>query len=96
MEEFCVPLARELSKFLFLHIPGFKEVKTACCGAGKFNGESACMPNATYCSNRRQYLFWDLLHPTHATSKLAGLAIYNGSLQYASPINFRQLVEASM
>ncbi|ONK72966.1 uncharacterized protein A4U43_C04F25530 [Asparagus officinalis] len=74
---------------------GFKEVKTACCGSGKFNGEGACMPNATYCSDRRGYLFWDMLHPTHATSKLAGFAIYHGSLQFAAPINIRQLVEAS-
>ncbi|KAJ8513364.1 hypothetical protein OPV22_003798 [Ensete ventricosum] len=71
---------------------GYKEIKTACCGAGKFNGESGCTPNATYCSERHLYLFWDLLHPTHATSKLAGVAIYYGSQQFASPINFRQLV----
>lgn len=74
------------------HALGFKEVKTACCGSGKFNAQSACMPNATFCSDRRGYLFWDMLHPTHATSKLAGLAIYNGSLEFAIPINFRQLV----
>ncbi|CAL9044911.1 GDSL esterase/lipase At4g16230-like [Musa acuminata AAA Group] len=72
---------------------GYKEIKTACCGAGKFNGQSGCTPNATYCSERHHYLFWDLLHPTHATSKLAGSAIYYGSQQFASPINFRQLVE---
>ncbi|WOL07265.1 GDSL esterase/lipase [Canna indica] len=72
---------------------GYKEIKTACCGAGKFNGESGCTPNATYCSERHLYLFWDLLHPTHATSKLAGVAIYYGSPQFASPINFKQLVE---
>ncbi|CAL9089075.1 unnamed protein product [Musa textilis] len=71
---------------------GYKEIKTACCGAGKFNGESGCTPNATYCSERHLYLFWDLLHPTHATSKLAGVAIYYGSQQFASPVNFRQLV----
>ncbi|XP_072988979.1 GDSL esterase/lipase At5g55050-like [Typha latifolia] len=72
---------------------GYKEIKTACCGAGRFNGESACTPNSTYCSNRHQYLFWDLLHPSHATSKIAALAFYNGSLAFASPINFKQLVE---
>ncbi|KAL6911813.1 hypothetical protein ACP4OV_000618 [Aristida adscensionis] len=72
---------------------GFKEVTTACCGSGKFNGASSCTPNATLCENRHEYLFWDLLHPTHATSKLAAAAIYNGSLHFAAPVNFRQLVE---
>ncbi|KAM0865660.1 hypothetical protein ACQ4PT_043128 [Festuca glaucescens] len=72
---------------------GFKEVTTACCGSGRFNGKTGCTPNATLCSNRHEYLFWDLLHPTHATSKLAAVAIYNGSLHFAAPINFRQLVD---
>ncbi|KAJ4811783.1 GDSL esterase/lipase [Rhynchospora pubera] len=72
---------------------GIKEIKTACCGSGKFNGQSSCMPNSTICSNRHEFLFWDMLHPTHSTSKLAALAIYSGSQQFASPINFRQLVE---
>ncbi|KAG8071790.1 hypothetical protein GUJ93_ZPchr0006g43225 [Zizania palustris] len=72
---------------------GFKEVTTACCGSGRFNGGSGCTPNATMCDKRHEYLFWDLLHPTHATSKLAAVAIYNGSLRFAAPINFRQLVE---
>lgn len=72
---------------------GFKDTTNACCGSGRFNGKSGCTPNATLCDNRHEYLFWDLLHPTHATSKLAAAAIYNGSLHYAAPINFRQLVE---
>uniref|UniRef100_J3LFP5 Uncharacterized protein n=1 Tax=Oryza brachyantha TaxID=4533 RepID=J3LFP5_ORYBR len=72
---------------------GFKEVTTACCGSGKFNGKSGCTPNATLCNNRHDYLFWDLLHPTHATSKLAAAAIYNGTLRFAAPVNFRQLVD---
>ncbi|PKU83750.1 GDSL esterase/lipase At5g55050 [Dendrobium catenatum] len=72
---------------------GIKETKTACCGGGKFNGELSCTPNASFCSERNRYLFWDKLHPTHAASKLAGLAIYGGSPEFASPINFKQLVE---
>ncbi|XP_008778519.1 GDSL esterase/lipase At5g55050-like [Phoenix dactylifera] len=72
---------------------GYKEIKTACCGAGKFNARTGCTPNATYCSVRHHYLFWDMLHPTHMTSKLASLAIYHGSQNFATPINFKQLVE---
>lgn len=72
---------------------GFKDVTNACCGSGRFNGKSGCTPNATLCDNRHEYLFWDLLHPTHAASKIAAAAIYDGSLHFAAPINFRQLVE---
>ncbi|XP_037467477.1 GDSL esterase/lipase At4g28780-like [Triticum dicoccoides] len=70
--------------------PRLKEVTTACCGSGKFDGKSGCTPNATLCDSRHKYLFWDLLH---ATSKLAAAAIYNGSPHLAAPINFRQLAE---
>ncbi|AQK73411.1 hypothetical protein ZEAMMB73_Zm00001d017546 [Zea mays] len=66
---------------------GFKDAN-ACCGrAGSCNGKAGCTPNATLRDNRHEYLFWDLLHPTHAA------AIYNGSIHFAAPINFRQLVE---
>ncbi|RLM78142.1 GDSL esterase/lipase [Panicum miliaceum] len=72
---------------------GFKDTTNACCGSGRFNGKSWRTPNATLCGNRHEYLFWDLLHPTHAASKVAAAAIYNGSLHFAAPVNFRQLVE---
>ncbi|CAN6233994.1 unnamed protein product [Urochloa humidicola] len=73
---------------------GFKDVTSACCGSGRFNGgKSGCTPNATLCGNRHEYLFWDMLHPTHAASKIAAAAIYNGSLHFAAPVNFRQLLE---
>ncbi|KAG1361030.1 putative GDSL esterase/lipase [Cocos nucifera] len=72
---------------------GFKEVKSACCGGGNLNAQSGCSPNSTYCETRKEYLFWDSIHPTQGASKKAGQAIYGGSLLYASPINFKQLVE---
>nr|CAD1840760.1 unnamed protein product [Ananas comosus var. bracteatus] len=31
---------------------GFIEVKSACCGGGKFNAEIWCAPNTTFCSDR--------------------------------------------
>lgn len=73
----------------------FKEVKSACCGDGKFNGESFCVPNATLCSKRHQYLFWDLFHPTQTASKLAAVTLYTSDEQrFVSPINFSQLATA--
>ncbi|KAK1296624.1 GDSL esterase/lipase [Acorus calamus] len=73
------------------HLYGLKELKSACCGGGKFNGQSPCIPNATYCMNRDQYLFWDLFHPTQATHKLIAQAFYAGSSRFVGPVTFKQL-----
>lgn len=70
---------------------GFTEVKSACCGGGKFNAEQGCTTNSSYCSDRGKFLFWDLMHPTQATSKLAGLAFYDGPARFVGPITFRQI-----
>ncbi|XP_052141701.1 GDSL esterase/lipase At5g55050-like [Oryza glaberrima] len=74
---------------------GFVEVKSACCGGGgKFNAEEACTPSSSCCADRSRYLFWDLLHPTQATSKIVGLAFYDGAARFVSPITFKQLADA--
>ncbi|XP_021800046.1 GDSL esterase/lipase At5g08460-like [Prunus avium] len=72
----------------------FTQVEAACCGAGKLNAESFCIPQAKLCSNRNNYLFWDLFHPTQAASKLAAVTLYNGGPQFVYPINFAQLAKA--
>ncbi|XP_078178365.1 GDSL esterase/lipase At5g55050-like [Carex rostrata] len=77
------------------HLYGFEEVKSACCGSGKFNAESYCTPNATLCMKRSRYVFWDFLHPSQATSKLASALFYNGPAQFVGPITFKQLVKSA-
>lgn len=72
---------------------GYKNTIDACCGSGKFNGGGPCTPNATFCSNRKEYLFWDLFHPTQATSKFLAKEFYGGSRKFASPINLRSLIK---
>ncbi|KAL4186988.1 hypothetical protein AMTRI_Chr09g36910 [Amborella trichopoda] len=81
------------SLFVGTHLPevGFAEMKTACCGLGKFNGEVACNPKASLCAKRNDYYYWDTFHPTQATSKMVVDIMYNGSPQYVVPINFKQL-----
>ncbi|KAJ3684010.1 hypothetical protein LUZ61_013174 [Rhynchospora tenuis] len=71
---------------------GFKEVESACCGSGKLNAQSYCTPNATYCKKRKQYVFWDMLHPSEAASKLAGSLFYHGPSKFVGPITFKQLI----
>lgn len=75
---------------------GFREVASACCGGGRLNAQTPCTPNATYCSDRREYLFWDGVHGTQATSKKGALAIFSAPPQmgFAAPINFKQLVSS--
>ncbi|XP_065854934.1 GDSL esterase/lipase At5g03820-like [Euphorbia lathyris] len=70
---------------------GFNEVKEACCGFGRFNGEMGCNTSASVCSDRQNRLFWDRFHPTQAASKLAALTFFGGSQRYVTPINFSQL-----
>ncbi|XP_065866474.1 GDSL esterase/lipase At1g71250-like [Euphorbia lathyris] len=72
-------------------LAGLREVANPCCGDSK----TFCGPNATYCSNRHQYLFWDAFHPTMVASKLAASTLYDGPPQFVAPINFRQLAQAS-
>ncbi|XP_076895901.1 GDSL esterase/lipase At5g55050-like [Bidens hawaiensis] len=67
-------------------------VDRACCGEGWLNAEKSCTPKANLCSNRNNYLFWDLFHPTQYASKLAAITLYNGGPQFVTPINFAQLV----
>ncbi|XP_038982236.1 GDSL esterase/lipase At4g16230-like [Phoenix dactylifera] len=85
--------AYEMVTNFFRNAPqlGFTELESACCGAGKFNGESPCLPSSSLCSNRNKYLFWDLFHPTQAASKLAALTLFQGSEEFVTPINFGQL-----
>ncbi|GMH24991.1 hypothetical protein Nepgr_026834 [Nepenthes gracilis] len=73
---------------------GFKEVKAACCGLGTLKAQVACLPISSYCSNRSDHVFWDLFHPTEAASRLFVGMAFDGSGQFASPVNLRQLIAA--
>ncbi|XP_078155580.1 GDSL esterase/lipase At5g55050-like [Carex rostrata] len=74
---------------------GFKELTSACCGGGKFNGEAQCTPNATYCSNRNQHMFWDWFHPTQSLYFLTAQFQLFGAMNLVAPINLKQLVVQS-
>uniref|UniRef100_A0A1D1ZGL7 GDSL esterase/lipase At5g55050 n=1 Tax=Anthurium amnicola TaxID=1678845 RepID=A0A1D1ZGL7_9ARAE len=70
---------------------GFADVKTACCGLGNLHAKIGCLPISSYCSNRRDHLFWDFYHPTEATSGLLTDSLFDGSPPYVYPVNGRQL-----
>ncbi|KAL6633573.1 hypothetical protein ACP70R_026244 [Stipagrostis hirtigluma subsp. patula] len=75
---------------------GLKEVASACCGGGRLHAQTGCTPNATYCARRDEYLFWDGVHGTQATSRKGAAAIFSAPPQmgFATPINFKQLVSS--
>ncbi|KDP43725.1 hypothetical protein JCGZ_22352 [Jatropha curcas] len=74
---------------------GFKETKEACCGSGDYNGVGFCneAQSPNLCKNRKEYLFWDLYHPSEAATNLSALALYYGDSPFVKPINLRQLAE---
>lgn len=72
---------------------GFKETAKACCGDGRF-GATLCLPNATYCSNRDEYVVWDWGgHPTQATYKIIANWAYSGPRVFAQPVNIHSLLK---
>ncbi|KAF3339038.1 GDSL esterase/lipase [Carex littledalei] len=70
---------------------GFTEVKSACCGLGDLNAKVACVPIATYCSNRSNHIFWDFYHQTEATARMVVSTAFDGSAPLVYPLSIKQL-----
>ncbi|CAL5399884.1 unnamed protein product [Camellia sinensis] len=70
-----------------------KDVETACCGAGRLNAEIPCNVTSNLCVNRKEYLFWDMCHPTQTASQLVAVTLYDGPPRFVTPINFHQLAD---
>ncbi|XP_078150030.1 GDSL esterase/lipase At5g55050-like [Carex rostrata] len=70
---------------------GFAEVKSACCGLGDLNAKVACLPIATYCSDRSNHIFWDFYHPTEATARMVVSTAFDGSAPLVYPLSIKQL-----
>ncbi|KAI3902416.1 hypothetical protein MKX01_003449, partial [Papaver californicum] len=71
---------------------GFKNITAACCGGGRFIGDSPCIETAKVCWNGSEYLVWDWCHP-QAAADLAVVTLCGGPPRFVTPINFRQLAE---
>ncbi|XP_074311488.1 GDSL esterase/lipase At1g71250-like [Silene latifolia] len=66
---------------------GFTVVDRACCGLGQVT----CLPAATPCPNRNQYVFWDAYHTTEAANAILAQRAFDGPQSDCFPINFHQL-----
>ncbi|KAG4146273.1 hypothetical protein ERO13_D05G147000v2 [Gossypium hirsutum] len=74
---------------------GFTNADSACCRVyGKHGGKLPCIFFARVCPNRTQYVFWDAYHPTEKTNFILAKHALDGSRQYISPINIRQLANS--
>lgn len=78
-------------------ISGIKNIEKACCGKGWPNAEKACFINykPNMCLKRKEFLFWDMYHPTEYASRLAAFALFNENSSFVTSINFSQLAQAS-
>lgn len=78
---------------------GFTEVASACCGGGRLGVGIGCLhPDATYCDDRDQHIYWDAVHSTQATANKAAHAMFSLPVWqgFSWPVNFRQLVSPSV
>ncbi|CAL9017673.1 unnamed protein product [Prunus brigantina] len=71
---------------------GFTETEAACCGLGKLNADSFCLPISSLCSNRTDHVFWDKFHPTEATHRILVDKLFDGPSQYTFPTNVKELI----
>ncbi|XP_027347979.1 GDSL esterase/lipase At5g55050-like [Abrus precatorius] len=76
---------------------GLNDTKSACCGIGYLNAEGPCMKaqKANLCTNRKDHLFWDLVHPTEIVSEFVAKTLFGGGQEFVTPINFSQLAFSS-
>uniref|UniRef100_M8BZT4 GDSL esterase/lipase n=1 Tax=Aegilops tauschii TaxID=37682 RepID=M8BZT4_AEGTA len=74
------------------HASGFQNGDSACCGSGRLGAEGDCNRNATLCSDRDAYAFWDYVHPSQRAAELGAQALFDdGPTQITAPISFKQL-----
>lgn len=75
----------------FCGVAGFRVVDRACCGIGRNQAEITCLPLATPCANRSEYVFWDAFHPSEAVNAILAQRALDGPPSDCFPVNLRQL-----
>ncbi|KAL9248166.1 hypothetical protein vseg_021520 [Gypsophila vaccaria] len=75
---------------------GLSVTESACCGLGRNNAETMCLPLQIPCLNRDRYAFWDAFHPSQAVHRVLALKAYNGQQNVAYPINLKQMAQIKL
>lgn len=71
---------------------GFTEIKMACCGLGKLNAETPCLPGFSCCSNRKERFFWDQYHLSEAAAHTLVDIILDDASPFVFPASVTQLM----
>ncbi|KAA8544427.1 hypothetical protein F0562_022439 [Nyssa sinensis] len=57
---------------------GFKDVKSACCGLGKYGGMLGCVSVDMACQQVSAHVWWDFYNPTQSVNSLLAKSIWSG------------------
>ncbi|KAK6164010.1 hypothetical protein DH2020_000874 [Rehmannia glutinosa] len=75
---------------------GIEDVQNACCGQGKYGGESGCLSTETACNEASTHVWWDLYNPTPAVNSLLAGSAWSGRplSSICRPITVQQLISS--
>ncbi|KAB1226407.1 hypothetical protein CJ030_MR1G002891 [Morella rubra] len=57
---------------------GFKDLRSACCGAGLYGAMIGCLSPETACNESSTHIWWDLYNPTQAVNSLLADSAWSG------------------
>ncbi|KAK5811530.1 hypothetical protein PVK06_026870 [Gossypium arboreum] len=88
------------AKFSYLNYSPMKvaqlSFESPCCKTGAGGNRELCIHHSKPCSNRKQYAFWDGVHPTDASNVLIAKNLYGTrSFSDARPFNIQSLARKS-
>ncbi|XP_073113139.1 GDSL esterase/lipase At1g71250 isoform X2 [Elaeis guineensis] len=80
-------------------IYGFKNVRDACCGVGRFGGMIGCLAQEMACTEPNSYVWWDLYSTTESANSLLANWSWSPSSesrqQLCKPIALQELASIS-
>ncbi|KAK3025968.1 hypothetical protein RJ639_040942 [Escallonia herrerae] len=60
------------------YVYGFEDVKSACCGLGRYGGMNGCVSVDMACPQPSGHVWWDLYNPTPAANSLLADSAWHG------------------
>ncbi|KAL3653275.1 hypothetical protein CASFOL_002956 [Castilleja foliolosa] len=75
---------------------GMEDVQNACCGLGKYGGESGCLSSDMACEKASAHVWWDLYNLTPVVNSVLAGSAWSGQplSSICRPINVQELVSS--